>query len=81
MLGVRSGEAVVRISDECDPMKWYFVSDQRSDEVLFIKLFDSAALGSDTQHADAPWHASPEIRAVQGEKPRESLDVRVLVFW
>jgi hypothetical protein len=62
-------------------LNWYYVSAQVPDEVLFIKLFDSAALGEDTQHAGAPWHASPDIGDVNNSDPRESLELRVVAFW
>lgn len=81
MLGVKSKEPAPDRNTEDKSMKWYYVKGQDADEVLFIKLFDSAALGEDSEHASAPWHASPEIGSVAGEEPRESIDVRVLVFW
>lgn len=62
-------------------LKWYYVSAQDPDEVLFIKLFDSAALGDDAQHAGAPWHASPDIGDVNNSGPRESVELRVVAFW
>ena len=64
-----------------EDMKWYYLSAHDPSEVLFIKLFDSAALGADSDHASAPWHASPEIGPEAGNEPRESVEVRVLVFW
>ncbi|KAF7193060.1 Gibberellin cluster GA4 desaturase [Pseudocercospora fuligena] len=76
MLGTKTRE-----QQEGDQMKWYYVPKQRPEEVLFIKLFDSASLGEGSEHASAPWHASPEIGSVEGEEPRESIDVRVLAFW
>lgn len=75
MLGVQ-GESPMSNPD----IQWYYLSAQEPDEVLFIKLFDSAALGHDAQHAGAPWHASPEIGAVM-DHPRESIELRVLAFW
>ena len=48
---------------------------------MFIKLFDSAALGEDSEEAGAPWHASPEIGAVADDYPRESIELRILAFW
>ncbi|KAH8697865.1 GA4 desaturase [Talaromyces proteolyticus] len=63
------------------PLKWYYVSEQRTDEVLFIKLFDSAALGENTEHAGAPWHASPDLGDAKNGEPRESIELRVMVFW
>lgn len=81
MLGVEGEEAPPSIPDESGPLKWCYVSAQEPDEVLFIKLFDIASLGANAQHGGAPWHASPEIGAVEGDQPRESIDIRVLVFW
>ncbi|KAK5997677.1 Gibberellin cluster GA4 desaturase [Cladobotryum mycophilum] len=79
MLGVQGEDAATQEGN--NSLKWYYVSGQERDEVLFIKLFDSASLGADAQHAGAPWHASPEIGNAQGDETRESLDIRVLVFW
>ena len=82
MLGVNKREAEPVVGDSnCDAVKWYYVSGQQPDEVLFIKQFDSASLGSNAQHAPAPWHASPEIGSVEGDEPRESIDMRVFAFW
>lgn len=62
-------------------LNFYYVSAQEPDEVMFIKLFDSAALGKDAQHAGAPYHGSPEIGSVDGDNARESLELRVFAFW
>ena len=80
MLGVKEEERP-SIPDGSEPLKWYYLPAQEPDEVLFIQLFDSASLGTNAQHAGAPWHASPEIGAVEGDQPRESIDIRVLAFW
>ena len=77
MLGVKSETA----PEGDSPLDFYYISNQEANEVLFIKLFDSASLGSESEHAGAPWHASPEIGEVEGTEARESIDVRVLVFW
>jgi len=62
-------------------LQWYYLSQQEPDEVLLVKFFDSAALGEDSQEAGAPFHASPEIGAAEGDSPRESIELRVLAFW
>jgi hypothetical protein len=80
MLGVK-GEERPSIPDGSKRLKWYYLPAQEPDEVLFIQLFDSASLGTNAQHAGAPWHASPEIGAVEGDQPRESIDIRVVAFW
>ena len=79
MLGVNRKEQEGDSKD--DAVKWYYVSNQEPDEVLFIKQFDSASLGPKAQHAPAPWHGSPEIGSVEGGEPRESIEARVFVFW
>jgi hypothetical protein len=80
MLGVK-GEERPNIPEKGEPLKWYYLPAQEPDEVLFIQLFDSASLGTNAQYAGAPWHASPEIGSVEGDQPRESIDIRVLAFW
>lgn len=77
-----------RATEDCDDandnsstLKWYYVSAQEPDEVLFIKLFDSAGLGEDSQHAGAPWHGSPNIGDADNSPPRESVELRVVAFW
>ncbi|KAI9743131.1 MAG: hypothetical protein M1818_003426 [Claussenomyces sp. TS43310] len=80
MLGVR-GESPVSDSNSSHSLQWYYLSAQERDEVLFIKLFDSAALGEDAQEAGAPWHGSADIGAVEDDHPRESIELRVLAFW
>lgn len=81
LLGVQSEYPAETTSSERDALKWYYLSRQEPDDVLFIKLFDSAALGENAEHAGAPYHASPEIGDVEGSQPRESIDIRVLAFW
>jgi hypothetical protein len=80
MLGVR-GESPESGSHSSNYLQWYYLSEQEPEEVLFIKLFDSAALGDDSEEAGAPWHASPEIRGVAGNHARESIELRILAFW
>lgn len=83
MLGIRAKEvsADESVHHKSTSLKWYYLSAQEPDEVLFIQLFDSASLGANSDHAGAPWHASPEIGAAAGDTPRESIDIRVFVFW
>jgi hypothetical protein len=59
------------LSDGVTSLKWYYLSEQKPDEVLIIKLVDSAALGEHAQDAGAPWHASPEIGVVEDDHPNE----------
>lgn len=77
MLGVK---ARVRPADD-DLTKFYYISKQEPDEVMFIQLFDSASLGENATQAAAPYHASPEIGDIDGAQARVSCDVRVIAFW
>jgi hypothetical protein len=82
MLGTKGKSFSSKVGGGDSPdLKWYYVSGQETDEVLIIKLVDSAALGDDAQDADAPWHASPDIGPVGNNYPRESIELRVEAFW
>ncbi|KAK1753163.1 methyltransferase CmcJ [Echria macrotheca] len=57
--------------------KWYYLSDQAPDEVLLFKMFDSS------RQVEARWcpHAAFKHRAASPDAPpRESIEVRALVF-
>jgi len=56
--------------------KWWYYSGITPDEVLLIKCFDSKTDGK----ARAVPHGSFELPG-QGGPPRESIEVRCLVFW
>ena len=66
--------------EEEDRHKFYWLPEQTTDEVLIIKLADS---GSDYDENIAPLclHVSPRIAGTEDLPYRESVDVRVLVFW
>jgi hypothetical protein len=81
MLGVQGEEAPASQADNANALKWYYLSAQEPEEVLIIKFFDSAALGENAAEAGAPFHASPEIGGRGGERPRESIELRVLAIW
>lgn len=59
-----------------DDHKWYYTSQMRPDEALFIKIFDSKRDGTArrTPHTafTTPYDFGP---------PRNSLEVRCLAFW
>lgn len=58
--------------------KWYWLSNQRPDEVLMIKIFDSEdAEGRVTRTP----HASFEIECDEGEPPRESIEMRAVICY
>jgi hypothetical protein len=57
--------------------RWYYFSEQQTDEVLFIRVHDSANDG----RARLSFHTSFENPLTPDAPPRESIEVRALVFW
>ena len=57
--------------------RWYYFSEQQTDEVLFIRVHDSANDG----RARLSFHTSFENPLTPGAPARESIEVRTLVFF
>ena len=57
--------------------RWYYFSEQQPDEVLLIRIHDSAKDG----RARLSFHTSFENPLTPGAPPRESIEVRTLVFF
>jgi len=57
--------------------RWYYFSDQQPDEVLFIRVHDSANDG----RARLSFHTSFDNPLTPDAPPRESIEVRTLVFF
>src|SRR6266851_4898080 len=57
--------------------RWYYFSEMQTDEVLFIRVHDSANDG----RARLSFHTSFENPLTPGAAPRESIEVRTLVFF
>ena len=57
--------------------RWYYFSEQQTDEVLLIRIHDSAKDG----RARLSFHTSFENPLAPGAPPRESIEVRTLVFF
>ncbi|MGA3003651.1 MAG: CmcJ/NvfI family oxidoreductase [Acetobacteraceae bacterium] len=57
--------------------RWFYFSEQQADEVLLIRVHDSANDG----RARLSFHTSFENPAAIGAPPRESIEVRTLVFF
>jgi hypothetical protein len=57
--------------------RWYYFSDQRPDEALLIRVHDSA----DDGRARLSFHTSFENPLAPNAPPRESIEVRCLVFY
>ena len=63
---------------EYDPKhRWYYFSEQQPDEVVFIRVHDSANDG----RARLSFHTSFENPLTPGAPPRESIEARTLVFF
>ena len=60
--------------------RWYWMPEQRSDEVLIIKFADTASEHDPNIAGGCP-HASPVIQGTEREEPRCSIEARVLAFW
>ena len=65
----------------CEDLKWYYISEMQPEEVLVLKLFDSASLGDGAEEAAGVLHASPDIGDAAYGDLRESVEVRVLAMW
>jgi hypothetical protein len=57
--------------------RWYYFSEQQTDEVLLIRIHDSSNDG----RARLSFHTSFENPLASGAPPRESIEVRALVFF
>jgi len=57
--------------------RWYYFAEQQADEVLLIRVHDSANDG----RARLSFHTSFENPLTPGAPPRESIEVRTLVFF
>lgn len=57
--------------------RWYYLSEMQTDEVALIRVHDSAADG----RARLSFHTSFENRLAPDAPPRESIEVRALVFF
>ncbi|KAF3058426.1 hypothetical protein GL218_05723 [Daldinia childiae] len=60
-----------------EDQKWYYLDQQRSDEVTFIKIWDN----KEGVAKLCPHCAFPHPRAPKDAQPRESIEVRCLVFY
>jgi hypothetical protein len=58
--------------------RWYYFPKMRTDEVVFIRCFDSARKGAARFSAHG---AFDDPTSPPGAPPRESIEVRTLVFW
>lgn len=62
-------------------LKWFYVSNMQPDEVLFVKMFDTAGLGDSSGVELGCLHGSPDLGAAGHGQLRESVEVRCMAFW
>lgn len=63
-----------------EEQKWYWVPEQKPEEVLVIKFCDSKA-EEDQEVAGQCVHISPILEGREEEEVRRSVEARVYVFW
>lgn len=80
--GADAQEAVSATPKHAGP-QWYYLREQKPDEVIVLKFFDSASLGVEGPDAEAPAvpHASPDLGSAGYGIARESIEVRCIAFW
>ena len=61
--------------------KFYFVDHMQTNEVLFVKMFDTAGFGEDATQELGCLHGSPDLGDAGYGDPRESIEVRCMAFW
>jgi hypothetical protein len=61
--------------------KWYYISQQRPEEVYALKLFDSAAVVEGSEDAMMVAHSAFRLPGQEDGAMRRSCEVRFLVIW
>jgi hypothetical protein len=61
--------------------EWYWIKEQRPEEVLVIQLFDSAAEREGRGVAGGVMHSAVGIEGTEGEEARESVEVWCCAIW
>ncbi|KAK7417307.1 hypothetical protein QQZ08_011687 [Neonectria magnoliae] len=61
--------------------KWYWLSDQKPDEVLFMRIFDSEHERDPDNVAGGVHHCSFHLPGADGEEIRQSIETKVFAFW
>ena len=66
-------------AEDAESQKWYWIKEQKVDEVLFLQFFDNYA-EKEGRPIGVP-HASPELLGIEGAETRESAETRVIAIW
>ncbi|KAI0014512.1 hypothetical protein F4780DRAFT_249976 [Xylariomycetidae sp. FL0641] len=64
-----------------EDQEWYWIEDQRPEEVLIIGLFDSGVEGKNGKASGSTLHSSVDLPGTEHEEARESLELRCLCIW
>ncbi|KAE9378823.1 hypothetical protein N431DRAFT_327769 [Stipitochalara longipes BDJ] len=64
---------------KAESQKWYWIKEQKEDEVYFLQFFDNFA-ENEGRPLGVP-HCSPELLGFEGGETRESVETRVIAFW
>ena len=64
-----------------DEYKWYYIGEQKPEEVYALKLFDSEAHKEGSEAAECVAHSAFSLPGQETEEPRKSAEVRMVVVW
>lgn len=67
-------------SNDASKHQWYWLPEQKPEEVLIFKFSDTASV-NDQDIAAWTAHGSPKVLGTEDEEARESVEARVLAFW
>lgn len=76
----KSGNLIPRGPKGGEGHRWYWLPDQKVDEVLAIKLFDSESQKKGGPVFGAP-HSAFELEGMSDFPPRRSAELRAIVIW
>ncbi|MFT5505234.1 MAG: hypothetical protein ACI845_000200 [Gammaproteobacteria bacterium] len=69
------GEIILAVHNPAQ--RWFYYPEMNPDEVLLFKTFDSISLGGEP----CSFHSAIEIPGAEDAPPRESVEIRALVFY
>ncbi|KAK0104428.1 hypothetical protein ONS95_004719 [Cadophora gregata] len=77
-----SDNPLVRVPPAESPLEWYYLSDQKPEEIYAIKLYDSEAMrrGDGSIRSLCP-HSAFRIEGTEDAPPRRSSELRVWCIW
>ena len=79
--GFKSENPLIVAPENGDAHKWYWISQQKAEEVFALKLFDSEAHKEGSEVAPFAAHSAFCLPDQEGQKARKSCEVRVMIIW